>query len=167
MHLWTSNHYKTFRNIDQLDNSSQYVLLLIHIPQDLVGQSLIGPFENMNPDMTSIHVSVSVVIVVIVCCHLYILIYCSQATCQFWSKLGRNVILVFLNILYDFHLIWKFNPGPILLSDCLKLKKSSSLKQHMEWKCYLERMFLWPSKKFMFFLSIKNPRWWPSQDIWF
>jgi hypothetical protein len=124
--------------------------VLIHIPQDLVGQSLIGRFEDKNPDITSIHVvSVSVVIVVIVCCHLYVLIYCSQATCQFWSKLGRNIILVFLNILYDFHLIWKFNPGPIMLSDCLK--KSSSLKQHMGWKCYREGMFLWPSKKFMFF----------------
>jgi hypothetical protein len=30
--------------------------VLIHIPQDLVGQSLIGRFEDKNPDITSIHV---------------------------------------------------------------------------------------------------------------
>jgi hypothetical protein len=58
---------------------------------------------------------------------------------QFSTKLGRNVILVLLNILYDFRFLWKISwLSPVMLSDWMKFHKSSLKKNYI---LFYEYMF--------------------------
>jgi len=76
--------------------------------------------------------------------NFYILIYFSPTT----SQLEQNLIEMILGWSSTFYMIsvsfgnltWLL--GPIMVFDWLKFKKFSSLKPHMEWNCYSERVIV-------------------------
>ena len=83
------------------------------------------------------------------------------------ANIGSNVKWVIFNINVIFYFIQKYNmvARQIMPSGWMKFQIFSSLKPHVWWNCSKIWIFLiWPSKKFVVFLSIRNQRW-PSMQV--